>query len=970
MNERAKARRQNVNQSMKRLSPRRSESETSGYFGAKKGIIILVNFKDKAFDSSHDNALFQDIANQENYTTGNFKGSLYDYFLAQSEGKFHLTFDVVGPVTVSNNYSYYGKNDSQGNDMYPGKMVIEALNLVNSEVNFADYDWDNDGFVDQVFIVYAGKGEANGGNTNTIWPHAYTLYEAGMYGDGTGIQTLDGVKINTYACGSELNGSGEIDGIGTMCHEFSHCLGYPDFYDTDYSGGQGMSSWDLMDGGCYNDNGFRPAGYTAYERWVAGWKTPIELVYNQRVDSMKALQDGGDAYIIYNKGHRDEYYILENRQKIAWDTDLPGKNMLIVHVDYNATDWANNQPNDNPSHQRMTWIPADNNYSNYSLSNDTYPSGSNNAFGKNTTPAAILYNNNIDGTKYLDSSVEQIKRNSDGTMSFVFKGLSIVQTPTFSPKAGRYEEAQTVSISCETEGAIIYYTTDGSAPSANSMVYDTPLTISETTTIKAVAIKDGEESDIATAKFTIGASTSNPDLKTFKLVTSTADMEAGMRYIIACGSKSKAAGALNNQILKSESVTADDNIITITDNVSVFIAEETDNGWSFQAEDSNEFLYATATKKLAYGTDPASWNLSDGTTGVIMAYGSYGTMLYNATSPRFTVYTSDPTSSMIQANLYMEYDNGSTLIADPQINADSQISFLTAVGTQQTKTINVHSEGLKEDITVTLNDADNVFTLNTPTIDKSETNATVSISFIPQAVGTYSGTVTLSSTGAEDVTVTLNATAIEAPEPTTDDRYEVVADATTLTSGEQMLITCTYDNDIYAMSTTQKMNNRAATKVVMNADGTIMPNDDVQVITLEKEENGYCLFNVGDGYLYAASSSANTLKTETTPDDNAKATIDIDDNNVVTITFQGSNTRNTIRFNYNNGSPIFSCYGENSTQILPQLYRKVDDTTTGIADVKSMTGSQKQVYNLNGQRIDTQSRKGIYIINGRKVVVR
>ena len=132
--------------------------------------MILVNFKDKSFQTGHDNALFNRIANEEGFSEGNFKGSMADYFKAQSRGKFELDFDVVGPVSVSKNVSYYGKNDSEGNDMYAGEMVCEAVTLAKEQVaDWAPYDWDGDGYVDQVYVVYAGKGAADGGDANTIW---------------------------------------------------------------------------------------------------------------------------------------------------------------------------------------------------------------------------------------------------------------------------------------------------------------------------------------------------------------------------------------------------------------------------------------------------------------------------------------------------------------------------------------------------------------------------------------------------------------------------------------------------------------------------------------------------------------------------------------------------------------------------------------------------------------------------------
>ena len=434
--QRAAVRRSAANQRrMGRLAPRRV-GEVGTITGDKKGIIILVNFQDKSFTATQSD--FYKLANQENYNSGNYKGSMYDYFYAQSEGQFRLTFDVVGPYTISKSCSYYGGNDSQGDDKHPAEMVIEALQLADPDVNFADYDWNRDGTVEQVYVVYAGKGEADGGDDDTIWPHEYDLNSAkSHYGDGAGRQYLDGVYINTYACGGEQNGStGATAGIGTMCHEFSHCLGYPDFYDTDYSGGQGMFEWDLMDSGSYNGDGYRPAGYTSYERWVAGWKEPIELVNTQSISNMKALQDNGsDTYVIYNKGNRNEYYLLENRQQTKWDTDLPGKGLLILHVDYDKDVWSNNRPNDVPSHQRMTWIPADNNYqyttyqgkkyyTESGAKNDPFPYGSKNSFGKNTTPAATLYNKNSNNTYYLDSSIDNITQNSDGTISFYFNGES------------------------------------------------------------------------------------------------------------------------------------------------------------------------------------------------------------------------------------------------------------------------------------------------------------------------------------------------------------------------------------------------------------------------------------------------------------------------------------------------------------------------------------------------------------------
>ena len=435
--EKAKVRRQTVNSKrVKRLQASRRVGEVGSYTGKKRAIIILVNFKNVTFEST--NAYFNRIANEENFKDGSFKGSMADYFKAQSRGKFELDFDVVGPVTVSENASYYGKNDSEGNDLYAGKMVIEAVKLAKDSVsNWKQYDWDNDGYVDQVYVVYAGQGEADGGAASTIWPHAYTLSSAKAYGDGTGPVTVaTGLKVDTYACGSELDGYGNVGGIGTMCHEFSHCLGYPDFYDIDYSGGWGMDIWDLMCSGSYNGDGYLPAGYTSYERWEAGWEEPTVLEDEDvNVSSLPSLQSSGQSYIIYNKKNRDEYYMLENRQQDGWDAGLPGAGLLIVHVDYNESVWANNQPNDDPNHQRMVVVPADGRCQKSTYFEQTYFTGEGDAFPqRNVTSfnkdfktydniaakAAKFFKKNINGTNWIDASIEGITQNVDGTIGFSY----------------------------------------------------------------------------------------------------------------------------------------------------------------------------------------------------------------------------------------------------------------------------------------------------------------------------------------------------------------------------------------------------------------------------------------------------------------------------------------------------------------------------------------------------------------------
>lgn len=402
--------------------------EGVGVTGSRKGLVILVNFKDVKMQSAHNNEEWSNFFNQKGYSKNGNSGSVHDYFYNQSYGKFDLTFDVVGPVTVSKNMKEYGGNNSNEEDIDPAGMVVEACKLAALKVNFADYDWDKDGEVDQVYVIYAGYGEASTDIEDTIWPHEWQIEEAGYS------LTLDGVRINTYGCSSELMGdtsSKTMEGIGTACHEFSHCLGLPDIYDTTYGGGYGMQEWDVMDYGSYAADGYEPVGYNSYQRWVSGWMQPTELKSACYIKDMKALSDAPEAYIVYNEKTPSEYYLLENRQQKGGDKALPGHGMLVIHVDYDKKAWVDNTLNDVKNHQRFSIIAADNKYTATSMAGDTYPGTSGNTELTDTSkPAATLFNANADGRKYMGKPITNIAESTDGLISFTFMNGESIDAPT------------------------------------------------------------------------------------------------------------------------------------------------------------------------------------------------------------------------------------------------------------------------------------------------------------------------------------------------------------------------------------------------------------------------------------------------------------------------------------------------------------------------------------------------------------
>ena len=388
--------------------------------GSKRGLVILVQFPDVKFHFT--NNTFQSLFNEEGYTDNINKGSVHDYFLDASYGQFDFSFDVVGPITMKDSLYHYGKNNMYGDDIHPAVMVAEAVQMVDDIVNFSQYDWDRDGEVEQIFLIHAGYDEAQSMTPNDIWSHAWTLTEALEEDDGDGPVEVDGVIIDSYATSAELRGRNgyNLTGIGTACHEFSHCFGLPDFYDTE-GNNFGMSTWSLMDYGEYNGNGGTPVGFTSYERMFCGWLEPTELINPVAVQNMPALTSEPVAYLLRNSGNADEYYLFENRQQESWDQYIGGHGLLVLHVDYDETAWQENTVNTIRSHQRMTIIPADNILYTRTLAGDPYPGTSGNTeLSDDSTPAASLFNKNAEGDYLMHHSITEISESSDGLISFIF----------------------------------------------------------------------------------------------------------------------------------------------------------------------------------------------------------------------------------------------------------------------------------------------------------------------------------------------------------------------------------------------------------------------------------------------------------------------------------------------------------------------------------------------------------------------
>lgn len=348
--------------------------------GTPRSLVILVSFSNKEFTISNPQQKFTNLLNEEGYATNGGTGSARDYFSDNSYGKFTPQFDVVGPFQLDNTYAYYGANVNNS-DKNPRQMVVDACTkALAAGVKFSDYDTDNDGKVDNIFIYYAGYNEAEGGPEDTVWPHRWVV--------STSLK-FDGKSIYDYACTSELKGrtGSTMCGIGTFCHEFGHVLGLPDFYATNGASHHTLGSWDVMDYGPYNNAGRTPPYYSAYERFALGWMKPTILKDSSYV-TLDSLATSNTAFLIAKDGLHNlcggnpiwqtaplpnEFFLLENRQKTGWDTYLGGHGMLITHINYNKSAWNSNTINNDPNAMGCNIVEADGLANNGTYAGDPFP---------------------------------------------------------------------------------------------------------------------------------------------------------------------------------------------------------------------------------------------------------------------------------------------------------------------------------------------------------------------------------------------------------------------------------------------------------------------------------------------------------------------------------------------------------------------------------------------------------------------
>lgn len=411
--------------------------------GDVRSLVLLVEYQDVRFRVPDPHTFFDDMLNKEGFSEYNATGSARDYFLEQSFGEFRPHFDVYGPVTLPNNMSYYGEN-RYGNDLRPEQMVLHAAEMLQDEIDFSQYDFDNNGQVDNIYVIYAGLGENSGGHSTSVWPHSYQIPNGPVY---------NGKTIYAYACSNEIT-DGKPEGIGTFCHEYSHVLGLPDLYGTVSTLSCTPKTWSIMDYGSYNNDSRTPPNYGIYERNALGWMEPVIAEGPESVE-LDAIHKSNRGYLIQTSSS-NEFFLIENRQQDGWDTYIPGHGMLLWHIDFNQVKWDLNVVNNDRNHQYVDIVEAIGRTgdSNITLSGYPFPGTTGKtSVTAETSPALVDWS----GRK-IDMPITEIAE-TDGIITFNLLGGAIdVPTPE-APLLTAGEKGDVTATWEAVEGATHYLAT-------------------------------------------------------------------------------------------------------------------------------------------------------------------------------------------------------------------------------------------------------------------------------------------------------------------------------------------------------------------------------------------------------------------------------------------------------------------------------------------------------------------------------
>ena len=352
----------------------RAAADRAPLRGTTRVVVVLVEFSDRQFAQSNQH--YDDLF----FSTGVLpNGSVKEYYAEATHGLVDIVGDVVGPYTLPHTMAEYAHGASGTGPAEPNArtMARDAAQAANPDVDFAPYDNDGDGYVDAFIVLHAGPGAETTGNTDHIWSHKWVL-SGGAY-------DADGTQIYAYLTVPEDSK------IGVCCHELGHLLfGFPDLYDTDYSS-EGIGNWCLMSGGSWLGGGEIPAHPSAWCKVQQGWAA-VEEVLTKDALAIEDVKSSHKVFRLWKNGSAgQEYYLVENRQKILYDRDLPGEGLLVWHIDDAIAG------NTNEAHPKVALVQADGRRdleqgNNRGDAGDPYPgTADNTAFDGRSDPAATSY---------------------------------------------------------------------------------------------------------------------------------------------------------------------------------------------------------------------------------------------------------------------------------------------------------------------------------------------------------------------------------------------------------------------------------------------------------------------------------------------------------------------------------------------------------------------------------------------------
>ncbi|MEI7732782.1 MAG: M6 family metalloprotease domain-containing protein, partial [Verrucomicrobiota bacterium] len=395
----------------RQLAP--AASRTVITHGTMKNLVILVQFPD--LKGNYTKADVEAALNTPGYAVDGAHGSVQDYYREASGNQLTIESVVTDWVTLDHSYKYYGTNDSSGNDLRPQEMVQDAIaKLAATKFDFTTVDGDNDGWVDGLTIIHAGRGEEQTGNDpNYIYAHEWNLNTPVTYG---------GKKLQDYLAVAEQRGwdndpsSWGLFRIGGFCHEMGHFLGLPDLYDYTYTS-EGVGNFCLMSGGLWNgDNGTYPSHPSAYCKKLLGWVVPT-VVSNTGIYNVPQVESVPVIYQLSGNFAATEYFLIENRQGVGFDTGLPGssRGLLIWHVDETIAD------NNNRNHYMVGLEEANGardlaNSVDSGDDDDYFRSGNKTQFTATTTPNNKSYSSVVLGLDITNVSA------TASNMTFSLKG--------------------------------------------------------------------------------------------------------------------------------------------------------------------------------------------------------------------------------------------------------------------------------------------------------------------------------------------------------------------------------------------------------------------------------------------------------------------------------------------------------------------------------------------------------------------